>query len=64
MTERHKVLNSGLLIYEKLSNSFLSQGNKIEILDSGKIKYEKMFEDIRKAKKSILIEYYIGKGLH
>lgn len=43
------------------SNSYLAINNSVDIITNGKVKYERLFADIRNAKKSINIVYY---GLH
>ncbi|WDE98443.1 cardiolipin synthase [Lentisphaera profundi] len=55
----HKVVINELCLYEKISNSMFTKGNKIELIKTGKEKYEKLFKDIDAAKKSVFIEYYI-----
>lgn len=37
----------------------VTEDNRVEIITTGKEKFEKLFTDIRNAKKEILIEYYI-----
>ena len=57
--ENNKVLNTELNIYEKISNLLTTKGNKVDVFNTGKTKYENLFKDIEEATKSILIEYYI-----
>ncbi len=46
------------LIYHK-ERSPVCKNNKVEVINSGTIKFEKLIEDIRKAKSHIHMEYYI-----
>jgi cardiolipin synthase A/B len=55
----HKVVINDLCLYEKISKFFFTKGNKIDIINSGREKYKKLFDDLEKAKQSIFIEYYI-----
>jgi cardiolipin synthase len=43
----------------KNSKAILSHGNQVEILQDGKITFERIFEDLEKAKQYIHIQYYI-----
>lgn len=43
----------------RLGGFSFTTGNKIEIFTDGKIKFEQLKADLRKAKKSILLQYYI-----
>lgn len=45
----------------KMDSSFLLKNNNITIITDGKKKFELLFEDLNKAKKSIYIQYYILK---
>ena len=41
------------------SNSVLTAGNKVELYNEGKTKFEELFKEIRKAKRFIHLQYYI-----
>jgi cardiolipin synthase A/B len=43
------------------SNSLLTTRNDLQVLQSGHVKFKKLFSDLRSAKHSIHIEYYIWK---
>jgi cardiolipin synthase len=43
------------------SNSILTTSNKVEVLQSGKEKFEKMIKDLEKAEKFIHMEYFIWR---
>ena len=57
--ESNKTVKHELSIYEKISKMLITNGNDIEIIDSGKKKYALLFKELEDAKKSILLEYYI-----
>ena len=44
------------------SGSWVTFNNKVECLNTGKDKFEALVQDIRRAKKSIHLEYYIWRG--
>ncbi|NLM05546.1 MAG: cardiolipin synthase [Tissierellia bacterium] len=50
---RHNLMNAG---------AFITNGNTIEIFTDGTKKFYKLIEDIRNAKESIYLEYYIFKA--
>ena len=56
----YKYRNLIELNYET-DKAFLSKKNKIKIITDGKEKFELLFEDIKKAKDYIYIQYYILK---
>ena len=51
-----------ILFHNKLSESFYSQNNDIEIITDGKQKFQILFEELKKAKDHINICYYIMKN--
>lgn len=50
-----------ILFHNKLSESFYSQNNDVDIITDGKHKFQVLFEELRKAKNHIHIAYYIMK---
>ncbi|MBK5253758.1 MAG: cardiolipin synthase [Peptostreptococcaceae bacterium] len=42
--------------------AYLTENNEIELLTDGKLKYHRLMQDIRRAKKTINIEYFIVKN--
>ncbi|GKX31119.1 major cardiolipin synthase ClsA [Vallitalea longa] len=51
-----------ILFHNKLSESFYSQNNDIDIITDGKQKFQVLFEELKKAKNHIHIAYYIMKN--
>ncbi|MCT4596270.1 MAG: cardiolipin synthase [Vallitalea sp.] len=51
-----------ILFHNKLSDSFYSQNNEIDIITDGKKKFESLFDELKKAKKHIHLAYYIIKN--
>ncbi len=51
-----------ILFHNKLSDSFYSQDNHLDILTDGREKFDVLFDEIRKAKHHIHVEYYIMKN--
>lgn len=44
------------------ANSYLTANEKVEIIDDGRLKFERMFEDIRNARESVEVCYFIIKN--
>ncbi|GMQ63610.1 cardiolipin synthase [Vallitalea maricola] len=51
-----------ILFHNKLSESFYSQNNDVQIITDGKQKFHILFSEIKKAKNHIHIAYYIMKN--
>jgi cardiolipin synthase A/B len=51
-----------ILMHQTFSQSFLTQNNRVFLLTDGQHKYESLIDDLRAAKKSINIMYFIIKG--
>lgn len=51
-----------ILFHNKLSDSFYSQDNHVDIITDGKVKFSTLFEEIRRAKHHIHVQYYIMKN--
>ncbi|MCT4687183.1 cardiolipin synthase [Vallitalea sp.] len=51
-----------ILFHNKLSESFYSQNNNVQIVTDGKQKFHILFDEIKKAKNHIHIAYYIMKN--
>ncbi|MCT4543127.1 MAG: cardiolipin synthase [Vallitalea sp.] len=51
-----------IIFHNKMSESFYSQNNDIQIISDGKMKFDTLFEEIKKAKNHIHIAYYIMKN--
>ncbi|GMQ56714.1 cardiolipin synthase [Vallitalea sediminicola] len=51
-----------ILFHNKLSESFYSQNNDVQIMTDGKKKFQILFEEIKKAENHIHISYYIMKN--
>ncbi len=54
--------NNLILFHNKLSESFYSQNNIIEIYTDGNAKFDALFKAIRNAKNYIQVQYYIFKN--
>ncbi len=55
LKEKERIIQ--LLLFN--SNAVLTAGNKVKLLNSGREKFDVMFEDLRQAKKFIHLQYYI-----
>lgn len=51
-----------ILFHNKLSDSFYSQDNHVEVMTDGRKKFDILFDEISKAKHHIHVEYYIMKN--
>jgi cardiolipin synthase len=60
--EEYKDKSKLLNLLKNNSNSVLTSSNKIEVLQSGEEKFQKLIEDIEQAEKFIHLEYYIWKN--
>ncbi|MBU0906856.1 MAG: cardiolipin synthase [Nanoarchaeota archaeon] len=60
--EEYKNKAELLNLLKNNSNSILTSSNKIEILQSGEEKFQKLIEDIKQAEKFIHLEYFIWRN--
>jgi len=49
-------------MFNKAENEMLYTDNKVEIFNDGVEKFDALFEDLRKAKHTIYVQYYIFKS--
>lgn len=51
-----------IVMHTVSSDSLYSEDNSVELITSARVKYDRLFEDIRNAKKTINVMYYIFRG--